>query len=156
MNEDIHDDGTLLTNDVNHTGSFSSIKVIKIKNVCEKIKRPDSNAIFEDLLKTDSTITQKSLLDNPSPKLIDLKLVIIKKTPNALDSFFLTNDVQTDPTTNTLESSDVRPEQNANELFNASKTILNTPLLPIDIETPHSYNLINKSDLLQSTIKAEA
>ena len=98
MNEDIHDDGTLLTNDVNHTGSFSSIKVIKIKNVCEKIKRPDSNAIFEDLLKTDSTITQKSLLDNPSPKLIDLKLVIIKKTPNALDSFFLTNDVQTDPT----------------------------------------------------------
>ena len=34
---------------------------------------------------------------------------------------FLTNDIQIDPTTNTLESSDVRTEQNANESFNTSK-----------------------------------
>ena len=81
-----------------------------IKNIREKKKRPDSNATFEDLLKTDSTITEKSLLDNALSKLIDLKLVINKKTPNGIDSFFLTND----PTTNTSESSNVRTEQNAN------------------------------------------
>ena len=69
---------------------------------------------------------------------------------------FLTNDVQTDPTTNTLKSSDVRTEQNVNESLNTSKTTQNTPLLPIDTETPHSYNLINKSDPLQSILKAEA
>ena len=86
-----------------------------IKNIREKKKRPDSNAIFEDLLKTDSIITEKSLLDNALSKLIDLILVIKKKTPNGLDSFFLTNNVQIDPTANTLECSDVRTEQNANE-----------------------------------------
>ena len=68
----------------------------------------------------------------------------------------MTNDVQTDPTTNTLGSSDVRTEQNANESFNTSKATQNMLLLPIDIETPHSHNLINKSDLLQSRLKAEA
>ena len=65
MNEDINDAGTLLTNDVNNTDSFSSIKVkilSSMKNIREKKERPDSNAIFEDLLKTDSTITEKSLL----------------------------------------------------------------------------------------------
>ena len=108
------------------------------------------------MLKTDSTITEKSLLDNALSKLIDLKLVINKKTPNGLYSFFLTNDVQTDPNTNRLESSDVRTEQNANESFNTSKATENTPLLPIHIETPHSHNLINKSDPLQSILKAEA
>ena len=81
-----------------------------IKNIREKKKRPDSNATSEDLLKTDSTITEKSLLDSALSKFIDLKLVINKKTPNGLDSFFLTND----PTTNTLESSNVRTEQNGN------------------------------------------
>ena len=81
-----------------------------IKNIREKKKRPDSNATFEDLLKTDSTITEKSLLDSALSKFIDLKLVINKKTPNGLDSFFLIND----PTTNTLESSNVRTEQNGN------------------------------------------
>ena len=81
-----------------------------IKNIREKKKRPDSNATFEDLLKTDSTITEKSLLNNALSKLIDLKLVINKKTPNGIDSFFLTNDT----TTNTSESSNVRTEQNAN------------------------------------------
>ena len=81
-----------------------------IKNIREKKKRLDSNATFEDLLKTDSTITEKSLLDNALSKLIDLKLVINKKTPNGIDSFFLTND----PTTNISESSNVRTEQNAN------------------------------------------
>ena len=69
---------------------------------------------------------------------------------------FLTNDVQTDPTTNTLKSSDVRTEQNVNKSLNTSKTTQNTPLLPIDTETPRSYNLINKSDPLQSILKAEA
>ena len=29
-------------------------------------------------------------------------------------------------------------------------------MFPIDIETPHSHNLINKSDPLQSILKAEA
>ena len=84
MNEDINNDGTLLTIDVNDTDSFSSIKVkilSQIKNIHEKEKRPDSNAIFEDLLKTDSTITEKSLLHNVLSKLIDLKLVIKKKKP---------------------------------------------------------------------------
>ena len=84
MNEDINNDGTLLTIDVNDTDSFSSIKVkilSQIKNIREKEKRPDSNAIFEDLLKTDSTITEKSLLHNALSKLIDLKLVINKKKP---------------------------------------------------------------------------
>ena len=105
MNEDINNDRTLLTNDVNNTNSFSSIKVkilSLIKNIREKKKHPDSNAIFEDLLKTNSTITEKSLLDNALSKLIGLKSVINKKTPNGLDSFFLTNDAQTDPTTNTF------------------------------------------------------
>ena len=127
--------------------SLSSIKLkilSSIKNIREKEKCPDSTAIFEDLLKTDSTITEQSLLDNALSKLIDLKLVINKKTPNGLDSFFLTNDLQTDPTTNTLERSDVRTEQNTNESFNISKATQNTPLLPIDIEIPHSHNLINK------------
>ena len=84
MNEDINNDGTLLTIDINDTDSFSSIKVkilSQIKNIREKEKRPDSNAIFEDLLKTDSTITEKSLLHNALSKLIDLKLVINKKKP---------------------------------------------------------------------------
>ena len=84
MNEEINNDGTLLTIDVNDTDSFSSIKVkilSQIKNIREKEKRPDSNAIFEDLLKTDSTITEKSLLHNALSKLIDLKLVINKKKP---------------------------------------------------------------------------
>ena len=87
MNEDINNDGTLLTIDINDTDSFSSIKVkilSQIKNIREKEKRPDSNAIFEDLLKTDSTITEKSLLHNALSKLIDLKLVINKKRPNGL------------------------------------------------------------------------
>ena len=113
MNEDINDDGTLLTNDVNDTDSFSSIEVeilSSIKNIRMKKKCPDSNAIFEDLPKTDSTISEKSLFDNVLSKLIDLKLVINKKTPYGLDSFFLTNDVLTDPTTNLLESSDVPTE----------------------------------------------
>ena len=138
--------------------SLSSIKLkilSSIKNIREKEKCPDSTAIFEDLLKTDSTITEQSLLDNALSKLIDLKLVINKKTPNGLDSFFLTNDLQTDPTTNTLERSDVRTEQNTNESFNISKATQNTPLLPIDIEIPHSHNLINKWDPLQSILKAE-
>ena len=121
-----------------------------------KKKRPDSNAIFKDLLKTDSTITEKNLLDNALSKLTDLKLVINKKTPYGLDSFFLTNDIQTDPTTNLLESSDVRTEKSANKSFNTSKATQNTQLLLIDIETPHSHNLINKSDTLQSILKAEA
>ena len=82
-----------------------------IKNIHEKRKRPDSNAIFEELLKTESTITEKSLLDNTPSKFIDLKLAINKKTTNGLDSFCLTNDVQTDPTENTLESSHVRTKQ---------------------------------------------
>ena len=69
---------------------------------------------------------------------------------------FLTNDIQIDPTTNTLECLDVRTEQNANESFSTSKAAQNTPLLPIDIETPHSHKLINKSDPLQSILKAEA
>ena len=73
------------------------------------------------------------MLDNALTKLSDLKLVINKKTPNDLDTVFLTNDVQTDPTTNTLESSDVRTEQNTNELLNTSKATQNTPLLPIQI-----------------------
>ena len=73
------------------------------------------------------------MLDNALTKLSDLKLVINKKTPNDLDTVFLTNDVQTDPTTNTLESSDVRTEQNANKLLNISKATQNTPLLPIQI-----------------------
>ena len=62
MNEDINDDETLLTYDVNATYSFSSIKVKILsldKNIREKKKRPDSNAIFEDLLKTDSKITEE-------------------------------------------------------------------------------------------------
>ena len=92
-----------------------------IKNIREKKRRPDSNSIFEDLLKTDSTTAEKSLLDNAFSKLIDLKLVINKKIPNGLDSFFLTNNAQTNPTTNTLESSDVRTEQKAKESFNTSK-----------------------------------
>ena len=82
-----------------------------------------------------------------------------KKTPNGVDSFVLTNDVQTnddDPTTNTSETSDVRTEQNANESFNTSNSIQSTPLLTIDIETPHSHNLINKSDPLQNILRAEA
>ena len=159
MNEDINDDGTLLTNDVNDIDSFSSIKVkilLSIKNIREKKKCPDSNAIFEDLLKKDSTITEKSLLDNVLSKFIDLKLVINKKTPNGLDSLFLTNYIQTDPITNISESSDVRTEQNGNELFNTSKATQNAPLLPIDIEIPHSHNLINKCDPLQSILKFEA
>ena len=56
MNEGINDDRTLLTNDIKDTDSFSSIKVeilSSIKNIRGKKKRPDSNAIFEDLLKTD-------------------------------------------------------------------------------------------------------
>ena len=76
VNEDINDDGTLLSNDVNDTDSFSSIKVkilSSIKNIREKKKRPDSNAIFEDLLKIDSTITEKSLFDNALSNFIDLK-----------------------------------------------------------------------------------
>ena len=124
MNEDINDGGRLLTNGFNDTDSFSSIKVkilSSIKNICEKKRPPDSNVIFEDLLKTDSTITEKSLLDNALSKLIDLKLVINKKIPNGLDSFFLTHNAQTNPTTNTLESSDVRTEQKAKESFNTSK-----------------------------------
>ena len=36
------------------------------------------------------------------------------------------NDVQTDPTTNTLESSDVRTEQNASKSFNTSKATQKT------------------------------
>ena len=67
INEDINNDGALLTNDVNDTDSFGSIKVktlSSIKNIREKKKCPDSNAIFEYLLKTDSTIIEKSLLDN--------------------------------------------------------------------------------------------
>ena len=59
MNEDINDAGTLLTNDVNNTDSFSSIKVkilSSIKNIREKKERPDSNAIFEDLLKTEKSL----------------------------------------------------------------------------------------------------
>ena len=62
MNEDINDDETLLTYDVNDTDWFSSIKVKILslnKNIREKKKRPDSNAIFEDLLKTDSKITEE-------------------------------------------------------------------------------------------------
>ena len=94
-----------------------------IKNVHEKKKRPYSNAIVDDLLKTDNTITEKILLNNALSKLIDLNLVINKKTPNGLDSFFLTNYVQTDPTTDTLESSDLRTEQNANESFNTLQAI---------------------------------
>ena len=96
INEEINDDRTLLTNDVNDTDLFSSVKVkilSSIKNICERKIRPDSNAIFEDLLKLDSTITEKSLLDKALSKLIDLKLVMNKKTPNGLDSFSLTNDV---------------------------------------------------------------
>ena len=61
-----------------------------------------------------------------------------------------------DPITNTLESSNVRTEQNANESFNTSKVTQNTPLLPFDTETPHSHNLINKFDPLQGIFKAEA
>ena len=110
-----------------------------IKNIREKKNCSDSDIIFEDLPKTDSTITEESLLNNALSKLIDLKLVINKKTPNGLFSFFLTNNVQTDPTTNTLESSDVRTEQNANESFNTSKATQNMRLLPIDIETSHSH-----------------
>ena len=94
-----------------------------IKNVHEKKKRPYSNAIVDDLLKTDNTITEKILLNNALSILIDLNLVINKKTPNGLDSFFLTNYVITDPTINTLESSDVRAEQNANESFNTLQAI---------------------------------
>ena len=96
INEEINDDRTLLTNDVNDTDLFSSVKVkilSSIKNICERKIRPDSNTIFEDLLKLDSTITEKSLLDKALSKLIDLKLVMNKKTPNGLDSFSLTNDV---------------------------------------------------------------
>lgn len=40
--------------------------------------------------------------------------------------------------------------------FNTSKATQNSPSLPIDINTPHSHNLINKSDPLQSILKAEA
>ena len=97
--------------------------VSSIKNVHEKKKRPYSNAIVDDLLKTDNTITEKILLNNALSILIDLNLVINKKTPNGLDSFFLTNYVQADPTINTLESSDVRAEQNANESFNTLQAI---------------------------------
>ena len=86
----------------------------------------------------------------------DLKLVINKRTPNGLDSFFLTNDVQTDPTTNTLESSDVRSEQNANQTSSTSKATQNTSLASIDIGTPHPHSLINKSDPLQGILKTEA
>ena len=132
MNEDINDDEIFLTNDVNDTESFSLFKVkilSQIKNICEKKNRPYSHAIFEDLLKTNSTITEKSLFDNSLLKLIDLKLVINKETPNGFDLFFLTNDVQTNPTTNTLESSDVRTEQNTNKSFSTSKAIQNTLLL---------------------------
>ena len=95
INEEVNDDRTLLTNDVNDTDLFSSVKVkilSSIKNICERKIRPDSNAIFEDLLKLDSTNTEKSLLDKALSKLIDLKLVMNKKTPNGLDSFSLTND----------------------------------------------------------------
>ena len=70
--------------------------------------------------------------------------------------FFLTNDVQTDPTTNTLESSDVHTEQNANESFNISMVTQNMLLLPVGTETPPSHKLINKSDLPESILKAEA
>ena len=51
------------------------------------------------------------MLDNASSKLIEQKLVINETTTNGLDSFFLTNDVQTNPITNTLESSVVDTEQ---------------------------------------------
>ena len=67
MNQDINDHGTLLTNGINETDTLSSVKVkmfSSIKITLQKKKRPDSKAIFEDLLKTDSTITKKSLLDN--------------------------------------------------------------------------------------------
>ena len=68
----------------------------------------------------------------------------------------MTNDVQTDPTTNTLESSDVHTEQNANESCNISMVTQNMLLLPVGTETPHSHKLINKSDLPESILKAEA
>ena len=66
------------------------------------------------------------------------------KTPNGLDSLFLTNDVQTDPTTNTLESSDVCTEQNTNESFLTSKATQNTPFFSIDIKLHiHTTSLTN-------------
>ena len=40
----------------------------------------------------------------------------------------------------------MRTEQNANESFNTLKATENMSLLPIDIETPHLHNLINKPD----------
>ena len=89
------------------------------------------------MLKTVSTITEKSLLDNALSKSFDLKLVINKKTPNYLDSFFLINYVQTDPTTNTLESFDLHTEQNAKKSFNTPKAIQNWLLLPIDVKQTH-------------------
>ena len=68
----------------------------------------------------------------------------------------MTNDVQTDPTTNTLESSDVRSQQNAKQTSSTSKATQNTSLASIDIGTPRPHSLINKSDPLQGILKTEA
>ena len=50
----------------------------------------------------------------------------------------------------------MRTEQNANESFNTLKATENMSSLPVDIETPHLHNLINKPDPLQNIPKAEA
>ena len=63
-------------------------KILKaIDQIKQKKKRPDINAIYEYLNKTDASNTDKNLIETILGNLIETNILVNRKTPEGLDSF---------------------------------------------------------------------
>ena len=115
-------------------------------------------ATFDHLTKTASN-ADKELAGNLLSQLVNCKLTINKKTHTVLDSFRLTAELQSefrtavDEEIQTENQNDVH-EENLNE--RGSSLILENSILPININTLNSSDIMNKSLLSQNKWKVEA
>ena len=147
-------------NDSNDTLFLFNPKILNaIKFIRDRKKRADLEAIFDHLTKMEAYNADKELVENLSSQLRNCKLIINKKTHTGLDSFCLTSELQKefrtdiDEESQTENQNDVH-EENLNE--HGSSLILENSILPININTPNSSDIMNKSLLSQNKWKVES
>ena len=147
-------------NDSNDTLFLFNPKILNAINfIRDRKKRADLEAIFDHITKMEAYNADKELVENLSSQLVNCKLIISKKTHTGLDSFCLTSELQKefridiDEESQTENQNDVH-EENLNE--HGRSLILENSILPININTPNSSDIMNKSLLSQYKWKVEA
>ena len=95
------------------TKILSSINLIRNK----KKKRPDTNAIYTYLIQNFASNIDKQIIEMIINDLLKAKSIIVKKTPQGHDSFFINEAPSTQP----QEMIDIEESINASDIFLAEK-----------------------------------